>query len=78
MEHISNLEQFIPIALAAGAVVQIVKETGKVQASWILRSISVVAGGLMGFFGNGDIVGGMAAGGLATVFFAAVKLKLSE
>ena len=70
------MEALIPTALAAGALVQIVKEAGWTDRPWLLRTIAVTAGGLMGFLAAADVVGGMASGGMATVVFAAAKAKV--
>jgi hypothetical protein len=73
-----QITEFIPIALAAGALVQIAKETGRVRQSWLLRAISVLAGGVMGFVANKDVIGGMAAGGMATAIFAATTVRIQK
>lgn len=73
---IIEIGKLVPEALAAGAVTQVVKGTGWVKTKWVLRLIAVGAGGVMGFLATGDVVGGMAAGGLATSIFALAKKKL--
>lgn len=73
-----EIGKLVPEALAAGAMTQVVKETGWVKTKWVLRAITVTAGGLMGFLASGDVVSGMAAGGLATSIFALAKKKLGS
>ena len=72
------MEQLLPIALAAGAVTQIAKESGWVTTTWVLRTIAICAGGIMGFLHTGDVISGMAAGGWATVVVAAAKRRLTK